>query len=272
MITRMLRTTGDRFTITDFQVVNGCQTSHVLHAKKDDLADTVRVPFRLIHSQDESVIEDIIRATNRQTEVKDEQFFAMKDFAKKLEAFFKAMPVEIRIYYERRPHQYDSADIEKTRIITHQNLVRAFGAMFLGAPHITTRTFRQLIARVGRDMFVDTDKLEPYYVAAFTLYRLEQLFRSKKIESKYKAARFQILLVVRFLMDQQPLPWMNSRDMATRSQSMIEKLKVDDDVERLFISAAQIVDQVAGEWDRDFIRTEPVTKSITERFGHVYRG
>lgn len=271
MITRMLKTTADKFTITDFQIVNGCQTSHVLHAKKDGLPETVRVPFRLIHTQDEAVIEDIIRATNRQTEVKDDQFFAMKDFAKKLEAFFRAMPVEIRIYYERRPHQYDSAEVEKNRIITHQNLVRAFGAMFLGQPHITTRTFRQLTAKVGKEMFVDTDKLEPYYVAAFALYRLEQLFRAKKIDSKYKAARFQILLVVRYLLDGGKLPWMNSKEMANRSVAMIEKLKSDAEIEAVFLQAVKIVDEIAGNWDRDSIRTEPVTRAITEKFGHLYK-
>jgi hypothetical protein len=132
MITRILRTTGDRFFVQDFQIVNGCQTSHVLHQIVDKLPDTVRVPFRLIHTQDENVIEAVIRATNRQTEVKDDQFFAMKDFAKKLEAYFKTFPIDMRIYYERRPHQYDAQDIQKIRIITHQNLVRAVGAMFLG--------------------------------------------------------------------------------------------------------------------------------------------
>jgi hypothetical protein len=139
MITRNLRTTGDRFFVQDFQIVNGCQTSHVLHQMAGQLPDTVRVPFRLIHTQDENVIESIIRATNRQTEVKDDQFFAMKDFAKRLEAYFKTFPVDARLFYERRPHQYDAQDIQKIRIITHQNLVRAVGAMFLGLPHITTR-------------------------------------------------------------------------------------------------------------------------------------
>jgi AIPR protein len=105
-------------------------TSHVLHACQDQLPDSVQIPFRLVHTQNENVIEDVIRATNRQTEVKDDQFFAMKDFAKRLEAYFKTFPVETRLYYERRPHQYDAQDIEKIRIITHQNLVRAVGAMF----------------------------------------------------------------------------------------------------------------------------------------------
>ena len=82
--------------------MNGCQTSHVLHDNESLLSDSVRIPFRLIGTQDENVIEDIIRATNRQTEVKDEQFFAMKNFAKKLEAYFKSFPIITALKYDSR--------------------------------------------------------------------------------------------------------------------------------------------------------------------------
>jgi hypothetical protein len=263
MIARMLKTTGNKFTMGDFQVVNGCQTSHVLHDNSDLLNESVRIPFRLICTQDEAVIESVIRATNRQTEVQDVQFFAMKDFAKKIETYFKTFPVENRIYYERRPHQYDSQDIEKSRIIAHQNLVRAVGAMFLGEPHITTRSFRTLASKVGKDMFADTDKLEPYYAAAFALYKIERLFKTGKIDARYKAARYQILLAVRLLMDAQPLPQMNSNEMAKRCIEMMKPLWDDAATEKLFLEAVHKIDDVAGTgWTRDSIRTEPVTKAI----------
>jgi hypothetical protein len=272
MIARNLHTTGDKFAISDFHIVNGCQTSHVLQVCADKISPNIRVPFRLIHTQDENVIESIIRATNRQTEVKEDQFYAMKDFAKKLEAYFRTFPVNERLFYERRPHQYDSQDIEKLRIVTHQNLVRAVGAMFLGLPHITTKTFRQLIAKVGKDMFIDADKPEPYYVAARALYRLEQLFKNKKIDAKYKAARFQILLACRFLLDGDPLPKMNAHEMTKRCTVMADKMREDAAVEALFLDAVKVVDGVAGKWDRDSIRTEPVSKALYQRFGQSYSG
>ena len=272
MITRGLRTTGDRFFVQDFQIVNGCQSTHVLHGLWDKLPDTVRVPFRLIHTQDENVIESVIRATNRQTEVKDDMFFAMKDFAKTLEAYFKTFPIETRIFYERRPHQYDALDIQKIRIITHQNLVRAVGAMFLGLPHITTRTFRQLTAKVGKEIFVDGDKSEPYYVSAFALYRLEQLFKNKKIEARYKAARYQILLIMRILIDPKPLPKMNSHEMVKRCAVMIDYLQNEDAATKLVIQATELVDSIASGWTRDTIRTEPVSKNIFQKFGQHYAG
>lgn len=272
MISRTVKTTGNKFVISDFQVVNGCQTSHVLHDNSDLLDETVRIPFRLICTQDEAVIESIIRATNRQTEVQDDQFFAMKDFAKKIEEYFKTFKADERLYYERRPHQYDSQDIEKVRIVAHQNLVRAVGATFLGEPHITTRTFRQLRAKVGKEMFVETDRLEPYYVAAFLLFRLEQFFRNKKVDARYKAARYQILLAARFILDAKPLPWMNSNEMAKRCQEMMKLLWIESVAEAIILKAVKKIEDVAGSnWNRDTIRTEPITKAIFQAFGHNYK-
>ena len=94
IIARNLQVTGNKCSIEDFQIVNGCQTSHVLVENEKDVDDTVMVPLRLISTQDEGVIESIIRATNRQTEVKKEQFFAVTEFSKQLERFFAAFPEE----------------------------------------------------------------------------------------------------------------------------------------------------------------------------------
>ncbi len=85
IIAKTLRTTGNKFYIEDFQIVNGCQTSHVLFDQRESLDSTVTVPLRLIATRDESVTASIIRATNRQTELKEEHFLALSDFGKKLE-------------------------------------------------------------------------------------------------------------------------------------------------------------------------------------------
>jgi hypothetical protein len=105
IIAKQLQTTENKFTISDVQIVNGCQTSHVLHDNQDLLTDAVRIPVRLISTRDEAVIESVITATNRQTEVNPDQFFALKDFAKRLEVFFRTFEPEQRLYYERRTHR-----------------------------------------------------------------------------------------------------------------------------------------------------------------------
>ena len=197
--------------------MNGCQTSHVLFeaAKDHTLSDSIMVPLRLIVTQDENVINDIIRATNRQTEVKDEQFFALTEFPKQLEAFFNAFSDGQRLYYERRSRQYDSQAVEKTRVVTQANLTRAFAAMFLSDPHTVSRSYKTIRAKLGDEIFGKNHQPAPYYVAAFALYRLEYLFRSHKITPQYKPARYHIIYAVRLLTNSDPLPQMNSNAMKT---------------------------------------------------------
>jgi hypothetical protein len=266
IIAKSLFGTGNKFTMGDFQVVNGCQTSHVLHDNKDLLTDEVRIPVRIISIKDEAVTESVITATNRQTEVKPDQFFALKDFAKKLEEFFKQFDAEQRLYYERRTHQYDSEEILKSRIVGHQTLVRAVGAMFLNEPHRTTRNYKALAEKVGKEIFKDGDRMEPYYVAAYAAYRLARLFSAKKIPSKYIAGRYHILLAARLVMDGKPQAAMNSNEMGRRCEQMIQKLWSEADT--ILAKAIAVVDKVAaGNWDRDHIRTQPMTDRILDHFG-----
>jgi len=131
IIARHLQAVGNKFTIEDYSIVNGCQTSNVLFEQRETLDDSVIVPLRLIHTQDEDVINAIVKATNRQTEVKEEQFYALQEFPKELEEFFQTYHDPYKLFYERRTRQYDRLEIEKTRIITPANMIRAFAAMFL---------------------------------------------------------------------------------------------------------------------------------------------
>src|SRR5712664_1966038 len=149
IIARNMTHTGSKFVIEDFQIMNGCQTSHVLFDHASDLDESVLVPLRLIWTQEEDVIEDIIHATNKQTEVTGEQFFAITDFARQLEAFIKTFPDGRKLYYERRSRQYDGLSIEKTRVVIQANAVRSFAGMFLGEPHNTVRSYKKLSERVG---------------------------------------------------------------------------------------------------------------------------
>jgi AIPR protein len=266
VIARDIRPTGDKFVIEDYQIVNGCQTSHVLfeQANKDD--KSVAVPVRLIGTQDENVINAIIRATNRQTQVTEDQFFALQEFPKQLESFFQAFPNQQKLYYERRSRQYAKlTDIEKTRIITQPNVIKAFAAMFLDEAHRTTRNYSALKAKVGKEIFGKGHRMEPYYAAAYALYRLEYLFRNGKLDSKYKPARFHVLLALRMLANSGKIPPWNSHDMEKFCQPIITTLWDSPKADELLFEAAAIVEEAAaGKFDRDTIRTEPFTAKVIE--------
>lgn len=271
IIARNIQPTGNRFYISDYQIVNGCQTSHVLSDNKLQLTDRVMVPVRLIGTQDENVIHAIIKATNRQTEVKEEQFFALEEFPKHLELYFQSFAEpDKKIYYERRSCQYDRLRIEKARIITPANLVRAFAAMFLSEPHRTTRNYKGIRAKIGTSIFGKGHKTEPYYCSAFALYRLESLFRSRRLEAKYKPARFHILMAARMLAEESAPPRIESNEMERYCKGLMEVLWDHKTADELIIHAASVVKEAAGNvFQRDNIRTEPFTEKVVERCNAV---
>lgn len=267
IIAKTLRATANRFYIEDYQIVNGCQTSHVLFDRREVLDSTVMVPLRLIATKDDDVIASIIVATNRQTEVREEQLLALSSFQKKLEAFFSSFDEPQRLYYERRSRQYHSViGVEKTRIVTPGSLIRAFASMFLEEPHRATKSYRRILDRAGKDLFGANDKLDPYYVAALAMYRLEYLFRNQFLDKDFRAARYEILLALRWQLMPAPLPRMNSNDMERKCRIMIDALWDNTESEGLFRKAAALVNRAAGgSLDATILRTEGFTEHVLKR-------
>lgn len=269
IITRNLQQLGSDFTLEDFQIVNGCQTSNVLFSQRSKNLNNVYVPLRLIYTQDESVIESIVRATNRQTELKPEQLYALTDFARELEAHFRAVKEPNTLFYERRDCQYDRyPDVERTRIVGPQSLIRSFASMFLDEPIRATRQYKTIRDMVGEDIFVRGHKKEPYYVAAYAAYRLEFLLRNQKLGAEYKPARSLILMTLRYLLDGKRLGWLNSKDTEKRCNAMAKILWDTSKSDALIFKAARMVkDAVGSPFERDLIRVEPIKEKLLDKLG-----
>jgi hypothetical protein len=265
IIARGFKQVGDTLTIENFQVVNGCQTSNVLfdhRAKLDDA--TIQVPLRLIWTNDEGVIDSVVTGTNQQTELTQEQIYARTEFAKRLERHFESYPETIRLHYERRDGQYDRVPVEKGRIVSPQTLIKVFAAMILEEPHVAAKSYKALRARVGKEFFLESDKLDPYFLAALAAYKLEVQLRTKALRA-YKSARYHMLLAIRLLMDPLPTSHMNSRDMEKRCAAMINILSDDAKANDLIQKAKAAIDKVCGgDLSRDNVRTLLVTDSITK--------
>ncbi|MBM3811127.1 MAG: AIPR family protein [Acidimicrobiia bacterium] len=267
LIARKLVPSGNRLSITDFQIVNGCQTSHVLHDNRTLLTDRVMVPVRIISTDDEGVIASIVRATNRQTEVKEEQFFALQEFPRQLEQFFQSFSEESkRLYYERRTCQYDRLGIDKGRVITEANVIRSFASMFLDEAHRTTRNYKSIRDKVTKEIFAKGHRLEPYYAASYVFYALEMLFKKGKLESRLKPARFHIIMAFRLLVGE-PVPPMHANEMSRYCDGIMKNLWDGTRCEELLLKAANIVTVVAeNDFQRDNIRAEPFTAKVRASF------
>lgn len=205
-----LKKAGNKFTVVDYQIVNGCQTSNVLyeHSSNSELQD-LRIPVRLIVTDNDEVKNKITIATNSQTAIKREQLQAMKDFQKNLESFYNTMDVE-RLYYERRTRQYQTnSSVIKSRVITIQNQIKAFGSMYLDIPHRVTTYFgqvvRQHIENEKPTIFNPSHQFLPYYTAGLAYFRLDSLFRSKEIDTDYRRVKWFLIMLVGKLANPNPL-------------------------------------------------------------------
>lgn len=267
IVAKRINPTGNRFTIEDYQIVNGCQTSFVLHQAKAEIRGDILIPVRLIATTDVEIRNSIIKATNRQTVVTDEQLFALSDFPKQLEDYFPTFDTYKKLYYERRSRQFNAdADIEKVRIINMTILVRSFASVFLELPHRTTRNYKALLKGIGTDIFNKDHRLEMYYLAAYAHYRLEFLFRGQILPAILKPARYHLLMAFRYLVNPSPLPRMNSHEMVRYCSPIMDILWDDEKYKEAFIFAADIIIEVAnGNLDRDNIRTEPFTAMVKEK-------
>ena len=61
VVAQSVRPVGEDVTVEDYQIVNGCQTSHVLHAAKDKLTDDILVPLRLVVTEEDQVASSITK-------------------------------------------------------------------------------------------------------------------------------------------------------------------------------------------------------------------
>lgn len=138
--------------------------------------------------------------------------------------------------------------------------------MFLAEPHRTARSYSLLDAQVGKTIFAEGHKLDPYYTASFALYRLEYMFRNQRLDRGYRNARFQMLLAARLIHNRDQLPRMNSRDIEKYCGGLNAVLWDTDIAERLFLRAAGAVYKGAnGNLERDNIHTQPFTEKLMEQ-------
>ncbi|ANS29899.1 AIPR protein [Rhodococcus opacus] len=267
VVARELDTTGDTFHISDYQIVNGCQTSHVLFHEMSELDDSVQIPIKIISTEDEEVITSIISATNSQTQVSAEDLYALGKFQKGIEEHFRTFDDKKALHYERRSNQYSTATgVEKVRIITKAQQIKSFASMFLDEPHKADRYYSDLRANVGSEIFRDDHKYDPYYTSAFALYKIEFLFRNSGIFTDYKPARYQLIMLFRYLAGVDNVSPSNSNKIEKECDVICKALWDDTKASRIFTEATKIVDEALNGTpvNRDIVRTQTFTANIRD--------
>jgi len=267
IIAKSVQLTGHRFLARDFQIVNGCQTCNVLWANRKDLAPDVHVPLKLIATENEDIISDVIRATNRQTEVKEEQFLASSDYLKLLEQYFASTPESQRLHFERRHRQYAGSNVERTRVVPFNTLVRAFASIVLKEPHRATKNYRQILDRIPVDVLNANHLPEIYYACASALYRLEYLFRNSILDRRFSPAKYHLLLASQLIIAPTVPRQLNGRPAREWAKRLAEVYWDPEASEKIFKKAAKDIERLAdGVLTREKIRTVPFTELVLNEY------
>lgn len=195
IVASSVRPAGQEIYIRDFQIVNGCQTSNILISLDSQVDNSVSLMIKLIEADEPSVIDDIVRATNRQSKVEDAQFISTLDTLRDLEQYFNARGAAEanRIYFERRKGQYRAESVAPVRIFDVREMARCYAAVAMMRPDLSSRYPNRLTGELLNDVFAQGSQEEDYYTACYSHYRLRMLTSNKRFDGRYSKLRWHIM-------------------------------------------------------------------------------
>ena len=224
-----MRRTGDVFQIQDFQIVNGCQTTHILFQHKESVGPDIFIPVKIVATQDSQVVNEVIKATNRQTEVLPEALESLTPFHKELEDFYLTREATResaeRIYYERRSKQYVLDNVHSTNIVTLARQIQSFIGMFLNDPHSHPRYYGELLEAYEGRIFALHHRPEPYYASGVALLTVEKLFNKVAFPRELRPYRYHLLMLLRMINGGIDQPALNSNRMAGYALKVVDTLR-----------------------------------------------
>lgn len=204
IVCKKLTQSGDDFVLEDFQIVNGCQTTHVLFNNKNHLNESIFVPIRIICVDDEGIVNRIIRGTNTSNSFDDTQLWATDDFHKLLETFFNQTSSNVpKLAYERRKGQHRAnQSVPKSRVVDPKSLLKAASAIYDRDPQDATKYVSRLYPKVGKQLFRSGQRLYCYYVAALLDSTFSELVQTKRLPKDLRPCRYHMIMAVKLLFDQ----------------------------------------------------------------------
>lgn len=212
---------GTTLHLSNYQIVNGCQTSNVLFEKRETLGE-VMVNIKVVKTKLEDVFSELVRATNSQTKVEDTQFLSLRPIIKRVEQYFNTYEgAESRLYLERRDRQYVGQDIPATRIFSLHNAAKCVAAMFCGRPELAARYPKQMYDELTETIFSDGTKEAIFYAACLTMYRFNLLVSNSTVPQNMKRFKWHMLPLVRAVIVGNSMPQLNSKQGDQAAQQII---------------------------------------------------
>lgn len=268
IVAKSLKSLGsNNYTIKDYQIVNGCQTSNVVFENKKHAAD-INVPIKLIITENENIVYSIVRANNRQTPVSDEQFSILDIFHRRLQdtylSYSKDMP--IKIFYERRSGEArQNSNISGYRVISLHSVIRCITATAFQSAYIVYNNNPVNILRNRKDRIFQKGQIhEIYYVGNYLLELLLSMHRDGVIPCNIKNKYYIIMIAFIIICNTTESVNMTSIDTRKNFQRIIERLRTED-MSDTMKNAAKFFAKILSSYPRgkdDVLRDRAFNKKI----------
>lgn len=250
IVTKHFKSLGSNmFELREFQVVNGCQTSHEIYAARSNASD-ILVPVKIIHTTDSDVISMIVKSTNRQTPVPTEAFVALESYHKHLQQLFeeysKDMPLEV--FYERR-----SGELALKRgsdncyeVATLHSIIRSATSVYFQEPYIVyNNNPANILKNRYNKLFQEDQPYEIYYLSYYlfaNFLELSNVNRAVFNGFAYKL-RFYIIMVARcILANKASCGALSSKEVKTEVKQIVDTCRDHQDkVKNALTEAKKIV-------------------------------
>ncbi len=182
---------GKSIQIEDIQIVNGLQTSesifrHFSEGGKDPKNRSVLV--KVLVTNEETVRDTIIRATNNQTTVELASLHATDKIQRDIEDILK----KHELYYERRTNYYKNQGISSELILTPLYLASGFVSLILKSPDQASRLRSRFMRSENsyEKVFSQSTDINVWPQIAFILKKTDDFLESVRPKGNRGSERF----------------------------------------------------------------------------------
>jgi hypothetical protein len=257
-----VRVQGLSITFIDYQIINGCQTSNMLWLKRDELDEQMMVTLKVVETISEDVFSDLVKATNSQTKIDDDQFLSLQPVARSIEAYFNSFDEtsEVKLCFERRDRQYVGQGIPGVKIFDLKLLARCLSAAFLQRPDLSYRFPRKIFSdpEISRRAFSPVNKEQAYYTACLIYYRMAILFSNQSLPPEARRFKWHMMALFTRNALSRAMPSISSRQVEAYCEELCRMIVESPDVCKTKLLEAYRVMENLGDLSDDRLKRQAV--------------
>lgn len=241
-----------RLRLTNYQVVNGLQTTHVLHAAREELAadaERLFVPVKVVATEDETLRRQIVDATNRQNPIEGLALHANDPKVLEIQECIRAREASAgadwpMIFERRRGLATRGARAVGAQKVDLGEALRSFVAVFLEQPHLAESGLSPTLNLINARVLAPAHAPEAYMVCGLLLAQsrrhLDRL-SDQSLAAEIAAFEHHLSYAMRLMIEPRPAPPADHAEARAYCEALEQHLLRPEMVEPAFERALKAV-------------------------------